>query len=191
MKGNPGMPGHKKKESQVYRQLAGSGLTAGSLGNTNFSKNIDLVRDGMVLQESNDQNFHDLKTVNDASMRSGNDAIPGTFQFATATFVDNGTDVILTPKAGQVWRLYIPIARTEGSLSGGTISYAFNLQQTSTGEEYQFYFHQSGSTTPRLNEDTAWDGEWLEIGHGMAIEAKVSNFAGTLVEMGFLVARVK
>ena len=51
--------------------------------------------------------------------------------------------------------------------------------------------NSSGSGTPRLNEDTAWDGEWIDIGHGMAIEAKVSNFAADLVEMGFLVARVK
>jgi len=180
-----------KDESTVYRQLAGSGLTAGEQGNAKFSGNIDGIQSGLVLQQDNDQNFKDLKTVNDASFRTGSDAIPGTFTLATATFVDNGTDVILTPKAGEVWRLYLPVARTEGSLSGGTISYAFNLQQTSTSEEYQFYFHSSGSTTPRLNEDTAWDGEWIEIGHGLAIEAKVSNFAGTLVEMGFLVARVK
>ena len=176
-------------ESTVYRQLAGSGLTAGNQGNAKFSGNIDGIQSGLVLQQDNDQNFKDLKTVNDASFRTGNDAIPGTFAFATATFTDNGTDVILTPKAGEVWRLILPIARCTNIT--GTISYAFNLQNTSASTEYQFYFHSSGSGTPRLNEDTAWDGEWIDIGHGMAIEAKVSNFAADLVEMGFLVARVK
>lgn len=179
----------EKDESVVYRQLAGSGLTAGNVGNAKFSQNIEGVRDGLVLAFENDQNFHDLKTVNDASFRTGNDAIPGTFQFATATFVDNGTDVILTPKVGEIWRLYLPIARVTNIT--GTVSYTFNLQNTSDSTEYQFYFHSSGSSTPRLNEDTAWDGEWIEIGHGMAIEAKVSNFAADLVQMGFVVARVK
>ena len=178
-------------ESVVYRQLAGSGLTAGNIGNASFSKNIDGVKDGLVLASENNQNFHDLKTVNDASFRTGNDMIPGTFTFAVETFVDNGTQTCLTPKEGEVWRIFYPIARVTAGAPSGAIQYELRLNEASTGIDYRVFLTTSSSAAPVITEDTSWDGEMLQIGHGTTLEAQVSSFSGTSLKFGVYAARVK
>ena len=179
-------------ESTVYRQLAGPGLTAGNIGNANFSKNIEDVRNGLVLQESNDRNLKDLNTVNNASFRTGNDLIPDTMTFAVETFVDNGQQTIITPKVGEIWRVIMPIAAvTAGSVST-TIGYEYFLKDTSTNVQYRVFFSGSTSSQPILNEDVSFDGmPYLELGHGMELIAEISSFSGTSINFGVYAGRVK
>jgi len=185
------MPGHRKKESQVYRQLAGSGLTAGNQGNASFSKNIDLIQGGLVLQEDNDQNFHDLNTVNKASFRTGNDFIPGTLQFVTADFIDNGTETILTPKSGEVWRIIMPIAKTISGSMSTTVTYQYFLKNESDSTTYRIGYYSSTSSSPILNEDESFDGEFIEIGHGASLVCTIGSFSGTLIRFGVYAGRIK
>lgn len=186
------LPGHPKKDSQVYTQLAGSGLTAGNQGNASFSKNIDLLRDGLVLQGTNDDNFHDLKTVNDASMRTGSDIIPGTLTFATGDFIDNGSDSVLIPKEGEVWRIIMPIAKVVSGSVSTTPTYQFFIKQTSTSTTYRIYYFSSTSSAPILTEDANyWGSGPIEIGHGSELVAQIGSFSGTLIRFGVYAGRVK
>jgi hypothetical protein len=179
-------------ESVVYRQLAGSGLRAGDTGNSKFSQNIDGIKDGLVLTQSNDSNFADLKTVNDASFRSGSDIIPGSMTFAVKTFVDNGQETLITPKVGEIWRVIMPIAKvTAGSVST-TIGYEYFLKDTSTAVQYRVFFSGSTSSSPILNEDVSFDGmPYLELGHGMELIAEISSFSATSISFGVYAGRVK
>lgn len=178
-------------ESVVYRQLAGSGLTAGNQGNATFSGNIDGIQGGLVLQQENDRNFRDLKTVNDASFRTGNDLIPGTFTFAVETFVDNGTQTCLNPKEGEVWRILYPIARVTSGSPSGAVQYELRLNETSTGTDYRIFNTTATSSAPIITEDTSWDGEMLQIGHGTTLSAVIASFSGTSINFGVYAARVK
>ena len=180
------------EESTVYSQLAGSGLTAGDQGNAKFSANIDGIRDGLVLQQDNDGNFKDLKTVNDASFRSGNDLIPGTMTFAVETFVDNGQQTLITPKVGEIWRVIMPIAAVTAGSTSTTVGYEYFLKDTSTSVQYRVFFSGSTSSQPILNEDASFDGQpYLELGHGMELIGEISSFSATSINFGVYAGRVK
>ena len=71
----------------------------------NAGTEIQVQSNPVHLQEQNRQDLADIKLINDATLRSDNGLIPGTISLAVANFTDNGTETIVAPVKGEVWKI--------------------------------------------------------------------------------------
>ena len=167
---------------QLNTKKVGSGSDAASINSQ--SKDINLEEDNKPVLE-------DVKLVNDATLRSDGGIIPGTMAVKVGSFTDNGQITVIAPEAGEVWRVFLPIAKvTSGSVST-TPSYQLWIKDVATSVQYRVYYFASTSSSPILTEDAAWDGEQTTIGPGQELIAEVGSFSATNINFGVLAGRVR
>ena len=65
--------------------------------------------DPVHLQKANKDVLSAIKLVNDATLRSDGGIIPGTIALKVADFTDNEDHTVITPAAGEVWRILMPL----------------------------------------------------------------------------------
>ena len=152
---------------------------------------IQKQSDPIHLEEDNEDLLKSVKLVNDAILRSDGGIIPGTMAVKVGSFTDNGQITVIAPEEGEVWRVYLPIAKvTSGSVST-TPSYQLWIKDVATSVQYRVYYFASTSSSPILTEDAAWDGEQTTIGPGQELIAEVGSFSATNINFGVLAGRVR
>ena len=152
---------------------------------------IQKQSDPIHLEEDNEDLLKSVKLVNDAILRSDGGIIPGTMAVKVGSFTDNGQITVSAPGEGEVWRVFLPIAKvTSGSVST-TPSYQLWIKDVATSVQYRVYYFASTSSSPILTEDAAWDGEQTTIGPGQELIAEVGSFSATNINFGVLAGRVR
>ena len=152
---------------------------------------IQKQSDPIHLEEDNEDLLKSVKLVNDAILRSDGGIIPGTMAVKVGSFTDNGQITVIAPGEGEVWRVFLPIAKvTSGSVST-TPSYQLWIKDVATSVQYRVYYFASTSSSPILTEDAAWDGEQTTIGPGQELIAEVGSFSATNINFGVLAGRVR
>ena len=158
---------------------------------SNPGTQIQKQSDPIHLEEDNQDLLKSVKLVNDATLRSDGGIIPGTMAVKVGSFTDNGQITVIAPEAGEVWRVFLPIAKvTSGSVST-TPSYQLWIKDVATSVQYRVYYFASTSSSPILTEDAAWDGEQTTIGPGQELIAEVGSFSATNINFGVLAGRVR
>ena len=94
---------------------------------------IDAITNPIHIQSSNLQTLMDVVLVNEASMRSAGQPIPGTGQVKKTDIVDGGTGhyTVFQPAAGEVWLITTISAKPTAT---GTINLSMSLEDSTTGE---------------------------------------------------------
>ena len=152
---------------------------------------IQVQSNPVHLQEQNRQDLSDIKLINDATLRSDNGLIPGTISLAIANFTDNGTETVVAPSKGEIWRIMMPVAKvTAGSVST-TPTYQLWIKDTATNVQFRVFYFASTSSSPIINEDASWDGEAYVIGEGQELLAQLGSFSATNIAFGALAGRVR
>lgn len=93
---------------------------------------IDAITDPIHIQSSNLQTLMDVVLVNEATMRSAGQPIPGTGQVKQTLITDGETghkDVFI-PAAGEVWLITTISAKPTAT---GTINLSMSLEDSTTG----------------------------------------------------------
>ena len=158
---------------------------------SNPGTQIQKQSDPIHLEEENQDLLKSVKLVNDATLRSDGGIIPGTMAVKVGSFTDNGQITVIAPGEGEVWRVFLPIAKvTSGSVST-TPSYQLWIKDVATSVQYRVYYFASTSSSPILTEDAAWDGEQTTIGPGQELIAEVGSFSATNINFGVLAGRVR
>ena len=158
---------------------------------SNPGTQIQKQSDPIHLEENNQDLLKSVKLVNDATLRSDGGIIPGTMAVKVGSFTDNGQITVIAPGEGEVWRVFLPIAKvTSGSVST-TPSYQLWIKDVATSVQYRVYYFASTSSSPILTEDAAWDGEQTTIGPGQELIAEVGSFSATNINFGVLAGRVR
>ena len=158
---------------------------------SNPGTQIQKQSDPIHLEEDNQDLLKSVKLVNDATLRSDGGIIPGTMAVKVGSFTDNGQITVIAPEEGQIWRVFLPIAKvTSGSVST-TPSYQLFIKDVATSVQYRVYYFSSTSSSPILTEDAAWDGEQTTIGPGQELIAEVGSFSATNINFGVLAGRVR
>lgn len=147
--------------------------------------------DPVHLQKANKDVLSAIKLVNDATLRSDGGIIPGTIALKVADFTDNEDHTVITPAAGEVWRILMPLAKTTSGSISTTPTYQLWIKDTATSVEYRVFYYSSSSSSPILNEDLAWDGEAYVIGEGQTLIASMGSFSATNIKFGVLAGRVR
>ena len=113
------------------------------------------------LERSNKELLSSIKLVNDATLRSAGNAIPGT-QILTDTVCDNnGSDesdrtVVFIPEKGEVWSLDLANAMRSGG--SGTVTHSLYLAEKSTGKVIRWYYYSTSDSQPIFTSDSNWPG---------------------------------
>ena len=158
---------------------------------SNPGTQIQKQSDPIHLEENNQDLLKSVKLVNDATLRSDGGIIPGTMAVKVGSFTDNGQITVIAPGEGEVWRVFLPIAKvTSGSVSTPP-SYQLWIKDVATSVQYRVYYFASTSSSPILTEDAAWDGEQTTIGPGQELIAEVGSFSATNINFGVLAGRVR
>jgi hypothetical protein len=172
--------------SNLYAQMSSEQLGTASLSN------FDILQDPVFLDPSSEDELRRINLMGQAAnLQSQSGPLMGTVCFKTNNFTADATADILTPAEGEIWRIYYPVAKcTAGSIST-TPTYQLWLKDTSTDIAYRIYYFSSTSSSPILNEDAAWDGEQLVIGHGFTLQASMGSFSSTNINFGVTAARIR
>ena len=152
---------------------------------------IQVQSNPIHLQEQNREDLADIKLINDATLRSDNGLIPGTISLAIANFSDNGTETVVAPAKGEVWRIMMPVAKVTSGSTSTTVTYQLWIKDTATNVEFRVFYFASSSASPIVNEDASWDGEAYVIGEGQELLAQVGSFSATNIAFGALAGRVR
>jgi hypothetical protein len=146
------------------------------------------------LQESNKPELMDTIVVNQASMRSDGGIIPGTMSFKVLPFTDNGTQTVLEPARGEVWRIFQPLARVTAGTVSTTVDYELWLEDdtgAATATSYRMFYMGSTSSKPILLEDANYFLSELTIGYGQKLNFEIGSFSGTNIVAGVLAGRIR
>ena len=158
---------------------------------SNPGTQIQKQSDPIHLEENNQDLLKSVKLVNDATLRSDGGIIPGTMAVKVGSFTDNGQITVIAPGEGEVWRVFLPIAKVISGSVSTTPSYQLWIKDVATSVQYRVYYFASTSSSPILTEDAAWDGEQTTIGPGQELIAEVGSFSATNINFGVLAGRVR
>lgn len=158
---------------------------------SNPGTQIQKQSDPIHLEEDNEDLLKSVKLVNDATLRSDGGIIPGTIALKVADFTDNEDHTVVTPAAGEVWRILMPVAKVTSGSVVTTPTYQLWIKDTATSVQYRVFYFSSTSSSPILNEDLAWDGEAYVLGEGQTLIASMGSFSATNIKFGVLAGRVR
>ena len=158
---------------------------------SNPGNQIQKQSDPIHLEEENQDLLKSVKLVNDATLRSDGGIIPGTMAVKVGSCTDNGQITVIAPGEGEVWRVFLPIAKVISGSVSTTPSYQLWIKDVATSVQYRVYYFASTSSSPILTEDAAWDGEQTTIGPGQELIAEVGSFSATNINFGVLAGRVR
>ena len=157
----------------------------------NDATSVQGLSNPVHLEKNNEQLLNSIKLVNDATLRSDGGIIPGTVALKVADFTDNEDHTVVTPAAGEVWRILMPVAKVTSGSVVTTPTYQLWIKDTATSVQYRVFYFSSTSSSPILNEDLAWDGEAYVIGEGQTLIASMGSFSATNIKFGVLAGRVR
>ena len=110
---------------------------------------IDAITDPIHIQSKNLQTLMDVVLVNEATMRSAGQPIPGTGQVKQTLVVDGATGHtdVFVPAAGEVWLITTISAKPTAT---GTINLSMSLEDSTTGARAVLDTGTGNATTATL-----------------------------------------
>jgi len=146
------------------------------------------------LERSNKATLADVNLINKATFRTDGGVIPGTMAFKVLPFTDNGTQTVLEPAEGEIWRVFQPLGRVTSGTVSTTIDYELWLEDATgaaTATSYRLFYMGSTSSKPILLEDANYFLSDLTVGYGQKVNFEIGSFSGTQVVAGVLAGRIR
>ena len=170
-----------------------SNLNPKTLGDVSATEINRTTRD-VHIERKNLDALNTTALVNKATFRADGGIIPGTMAFKVAAFDDNGTQTVLEPAVGEIWRVFQPLGRVTSGSTSTTVEYELWLEDdtgSATATDYRVFYFASTSSKPILLEDANYFLSSLTVGYGQKLNFEIGSFSATEIVAGVLAGRIR